>query len=173
MNTEVQQKQIGRHVYACRKLPAGIGLPVLCRLMNLIGPSIKRVSSDEGTLYSIVGELLSNAQLGDQLDYFAKAFAPYSTVEEPGRSQELARIYDVHFAGNYFELMGWLVFCFEVNHGSFLAESGVSLRSVLSRVQAELSSRSPNKSVTPGPSGGSSSPAGSTRPTTVSRAAGQ
>lgn len=165
MDPSVEAKKIGAHVYGVRKLPAGVGLPVLAKLLNLIGPAIKEAQDGDGRMARVVSGLLSNEKLGEQLQYFAEVFSKYSTVDTAGRSVELAGIYDLHFAGNYFELVQWLVFCFEVNHGSFLAEAGVSVQALVALAVQELSSRSPKQPETPGRSGRSSSPAGSARTT--------
>lgn len=144
-------KQIGKHQYTCRKLAAGEGLIVLARLMNVIGPAIRDMQGTEANLNSVVGGLLSNEKLGDQLTFFIKAFAPHSSVSlGQGQEAELSGIFDVHFSGHYFELLQWLVFCFEVNHGNFLAEAGVSLEGVIGLIQAKSRSKSPSPFKTPG-----------------------
>jgi hypothetical protein len=44
------------------------------------------------------------------------------------REPQLSKIFDLHFAGKYDEMLAWLIFCVEVNFGSFF--DGLKTRSV-------------------------------------------
>lgn len=162
-----KEKVIGGKTYQVRMLPTDLGLRSAAKLLNLIGPGVSALQSgSEDTFTRFVGELLTSERLADQLEYFTKLFRQYTAVEvEPGKMAELSTIYDVHFMGNYFELLQWLVFCFEANHASFLSGAGLNLEKVVGLIQAQLLSRYQNRAVTRGQSGASSSQDASTKPT--------
>jgi hypothetical protein len=56
----------------------------------------------------------------EELDFFCDLFSERTQVELGGKPVELQGIFDVHFAGKYFDMFEWLSFCLEVNYGSFL-----------------------------------------------------
>jgi len=165
---EPKERSIGGRVYQVRMLPADEGLRSAAKLVNLIGPGVKALQSgDENGFMAFASELMSSDKLADQLEYFTKLFRKHSAVQLEGADGfvELATIWEFHFSGNYFELLQWLVFCFEVNHASFLTGAGVSVQKVVGLIQGALSSRYRNPAAKPGSSGGSSSLGASTKPT--------
>lgn len=134
--------------YKVRMMPAGLGLQVLARMLNVIGPGVKNLRDEDATgdtLAKAFGALISDPALSSQLDYFCDKFKQYSTVEIGGKEQELENtgVFDVHFAGNYYDLLQWLTFCFKVNHGSFLAEVGQGFQTALADLVTRLQSQSP------------------------------
>jgi hypothetical protein len=163
-----KEKVIGGKTYQVRMLPAGLGLRSAARLINLVGPGVQALQSgDSDAMMSFSSGLMTNEKLADQLEWFTSLFAKYTAVQvEPsGGFVELSTIYEVHFMGNYFELLQWLVFCFEGNHASFLGASGVSVQNLVALIERELRSRSQKRAGKPGSSGGLSSPESSTKPT--------
>jgi len=136
------QLKIKEHTYTVRLLSSGLGLQVAARLMNLLGPGIKGMNEEEdngGKMVAFVGELLSDPKLDQQLKFFTDTFQTVSSVQIAGKEVELSSIYETHFMGKYFELIRWLVFCFEVNHGSFLAELGFNVAQLEAKLRAVVS----------------------------------
>lgn len=161
MSLEPKHMKIGKHQYTVRYMPPGEGLAVLGRLLNLIGPGLKSLTEEgEGEkLAGFLGEILSNEKLAPTIEYFGDVFKKHTTVTgDDGEEIELAKIYGVFFMGNYFELVRWISFCFEVNHSSFLAELGVSAEGIANLIVSRLQSRSPNPRAKRGSSGESFSP---------------
>jgi hypothetical protein len=169
MAIEAKEKAIGNSVYSVRPLPPDLGLRSAAKLLNLIGPGVRALQSQDTEGFAgIASEIMTNEKLADQLEYFTKLFRGYTDVRIPNAEGFIAlnQIYDAHFMANYFELLQWLVFCFEVNHASFLSGAGVNLKNVLVLVQRELNSRYRKPVAKPGSSGASSSQDASTKPIT-------
>jgi hypothetical protein len=164
--------QIGEHTYTVRLMPAGEGLDVAARLMNVIGPGLRGITEEkEGDMLAeFLSELLSKESLSGNLTYFTKMFRRHSSVQvntPKGDSAdvELDKIFDAHFSGNYYELFRWLAFCFEVNHSSFLSGMGVTAQSLNDLAVKWLASKSRKAAGDTGTSGESSSPDSSTKAT--------
>jgi hypothetical protein len=108
-----QTKRIGEHEYTVTPLGAIRGSQVLVRVLKIVGPLF--TSKD-----------LSALQESD-MDYMREVFAPLSTVNIEGKEPLLKDVFDAHFVGKYDEMIGWLMFCLEVNFQSILVGKGLGL----------------------------------------------
>jgi hypothetical protein len=124
-----ETKTIGKYSYCVEQLGALKGRAVFVRLVRLLGSSVDTVKGDAGTI-------LAKAAAGftdEDMDTFCTVFAAKTSVTggEYGTAQpQLDNIFDLHFAGNYSEMIEWLIFAFKVNFGSFFAEVGAKLSPV-------------------------------------------
>lgn len=123
-----QQKTIKGTLYEVTPLGAKLANPVLVRLFKILGPGIANlIASPEavslGTA-SMISEL--SERLGDKdVEVLITTFAPTTLIQTsdmkgpgPLDPQRL----DDHFAGNLGEQYLWILFCIEVNFGSFLGD---------------------------------------------------
>lgn len=155
---KTERKMIGEYEYAVTQLDAVKGSRVFTRLTKILAPAIVGLSSastqikgtkpadvDDVTgskMFEALGKLAENLTEAD-VDFFRECFAASTDVmitdEQTGkqRSPKLSTIFGLHFAGKYDEMIEWLVFCFEVNFGSFFVQIG--LRAQGSRAATEPS----------------------------------
>lgn len=103
-------KTIGETSYAVSQLGALQGREALRRLAAIAGPAI------EGGETVFFGKLVASIQK-DDLEYFCNLFAKSTILDG---KVPLASTFDVHFAGNYGDMLEWLIFAMEVNFKSFL-----------------------------------------------------
>lgn len=133
MAIERKCKVIGSHEYGVYQLGALKGRRVLARFAKLIAPAFGATvaaSSKPGKVNQ--GEVLERMlsafveHLSDEdIEYFCNEFGPVSDVTLPnGKTPQLPDIFDAHFSNNYYEMIGWLIFCFEVNFSSFFEKVG-------------------------------------------------
>ena len=117
MPVETQKKTIGGTEYTVTTLGGVEGRKVYLRLVKALGPALRA---------DAVGAMLANAieALPEEVfDSLCATFAERTTVLLPdGRTPSLARVFDVHFSGQYRAMTEWLYFCVEVNFGDFLGE---------------------------------------------------
>lgn len=110
---ESKTKTIGNHDYRVTQLGALKGRKVLTRLFKVIGPVVAAAVSG--------GQNLAHALDGvdeDTVEYLCDAFAARTEVD----GVALDKVFEIHFAGNYAEMVKWLAFCVEFNFASFLDE---------------------------------------------------
>ncbi len=132
MSLETKSKTIGATEYVVRQLPATKGRLVLLRLAKALGPVAASISATKDK-HSAMAESLEKAissVTDDDFTFLCNTFADSTDVtindDKGRRSPKLATIFDLHFAGNYLEMVQWLVFCVEVNFGSFFAAAGLA-----------------------------------------------
>lgn len=139
-----ESKEIGGARFEVTQLGATQGNKVLIRLINVMGPLVT-AGKEPGKGLGAAMRYLQE----DDLDYFCKAFAPVTFVD----GRELSREFDLYFAGKYDELFEWLVFCVQLNYGSFL--KGQGLANMLGRLGPKVESKSSSPTDATGPSGAS------------------
>ena len=101
-------------VYACTQLGAWEGSKALIRAQKIA------VSGVNGL------DALIQAMTDQDLEYFSRLFAKSTFVtftddKERRVKKNLAEVFDYHFAGQYFELTQWLVFCLGHDFGGFFS----------------------------------------------------
>lgn len=127
---ETQRRDIGGVTYEVRQLDAVRGRRVFMRFAKVVAPALGalkaagKMAPDEALAHAL-GQLV-NGVTEDDLDFFCDAFAPTTCMVEGSKRPELAKCFELHFAGRYLELLQWLAFCFEVNFGTFFQKLGPS-----------------------------------------------
>lgn len=106
---ETKSKEIGGVTYTFTQLGAIKGRKVCARLAKVLATTVN------GQLPQISEE---------DVDYFCDTYAPLTSVTIEGKSPQLDKIFDTHFAGKYDEMMQWLWFCLETDFGSFFRKAG-------------------------------------------------
>jgi len=101
--------------YACTQVGAWEGSKALIRAQKIA------VSGVNGL------DALIQAMTDDDLEYFSKLFAKntfvtYVNDKEQKVKKNLAEVFDVFMAGEYFELTQWLVFCLGLNFAPFFTK---------------------------------------------------
>jgi hypothetical protein len=122
-----ESKQIGLHLYTVEQLGAIRGREIFVRLVRLLGSSVDTIKGDAGAVLAKAAANFSELDMSA----FCEAFAAKTDVtggEYATAHPQLSNIFDVHFAGNYSELVEWLIFCFKVNFGSFFLGVGEKLK---------------------------------------------
>jgi hypothetical protein len=102
-------------------VPARVGKRLLTLITHAIGPAFLAAGKEPDVMTVLAGvmERVKDADLDALID----AFAPLTTVHlTDGKSPRLNAIFDEHFAGNYQDMLAWLLFCLEVNYSGFFAE---------------------------------------------------
>ncbi len=119
---ETKSKAIGDNTYKVTQLGAGKGRKVLVRLLKVCGPAFALAASGDTT--EALGKLAADLD-EETADYLCETFAARTEVElSNGKSVDLASIMELHFAGNYGEMLEWLGFCVQLNYASFLGALG-------------------------------------------------
>lgn len=114
---KTESKQIGRYTYEVTQLGALKGRKVATRLAKLLPALIEAKES------GILAGLLDGVD-ESLVEYVCDAISPNTVVVlSDGKKPRLSDIFDVHFAGEYDELIGWLQFAIEVNFSSFFRVS--------------------------------------------------
>jgi hypothetical protein len=67
-------------------------------------------------------DAMIDAMTSADLDYFCTIFAKATRVQIAEKRPILADVFDVHFAGHYFEMVQWLSFCLGLNFGPFFSQ---------------------------------------------------
>ncbi len=162
---EVKNKKIGGYTYHVQQFGARKGMRVGVRLMKMVGGAAGEAMKNNADFdMKTVGSMVANfADIVTEkdFDYLCDAFMSNTLVSggEYGGQIKLNQegIIDLHFAGNYPDMMKWLLFCIEVNFGSFLGEAGllkkVIVRPDSAKSNGESQSKSPNISNQSGASG--------------------
>ncbi len=119
-----ESRQIGDCTYEVTQLGGIAGRKVFGRLVKLLGGAVGALSGiKENGPDAMVAAFKSLAEnLDDQtIEYLCTTFDGLTQVHLPsGKTPNLRDVFDDHFAANYGDMVSWLVFCLEVNFGSFL-----------------------------------------------------
>lgn len=99
--------------YKLTRLLATDGIDAGARLVNLLGPSVNGLPSDEQlgvmAIVKMLGPVLSNPELGPTLKTLASMFAKSTMlVGDNGKEAPLAPSYDYHFSDKYDAWLFWL-----------------------------------------------------------------
>jgi hypothetical protein len=106
---EVKSKQINDCSYEVTQLGAIKGRSLLTRLARILG-------AGGGDMAKSLGMITE-----EDMSYICDSFSEVTVVKQPdGKAPYLKNIFDMHFAGKYDEMIQWLMFCLEINFGSFL-----------------------------------------------------
>ena len=108
---EVKSKEIGSHTYHVRQLGAKQGRAALTKLLNLAGNAF---GGNPAAFFTSLSE--------QDLEYFCRVFGENTEVELAldRRIPLFLQQQEDHFAGQFGEMLEWLVFCVEINFSSFL-----------------------------------------------------
>jgi hypothetical protein len=129
-----QERTIGGTTYKVTQLGASTGLQLLVRLTKVLGPSIGELTKTGGAnILDAKGDAVAGAiaKLAEHLTYEDLAhtcdvLGEFTEILNGAKAMKLTReARELHFAGNYGELMRWIVFALEVNFGSFFGASGL------------------------------------------------
>jgi len=143
-----EEKQIGETTYRVTMLGAKAGRNLLVRLFKIAGPVLGELLEGlEGTKDPKKGAELGGLgfSLGDLgMDAVARALEELASriseqefaylcdtladrtevvLEGGERVLRLSQVFDLHFAGKYRELFGWLAFALTVNYRDFFGDS--------------------------------------------------
>lgn len=129
---ETHDRVISGQVYKITQHGAKEGRKVLARLVQILGKPVAALADGEGlnALVNAVGAFVAGLTPAE-VDYFCDTFAPKTVVQMDGAPVNLHGVFDLHFAGQYGDMLDWLVACIEVNYASFF----VALRA---RVQTRM-----------------------------------
>jgi hypothetical protein len=127
-----ESKIIGDTEYAVTQLDAIRARRVFLRLAKLLAPLAAELGdtdkgvSNEKLFRALAGAV--RAATDEDVDYFCDQFAAATDVVQGSKSPKLSTIFALHFVGDRFaDMFDWLLFCFEVNFGSFFDKLGVTL----------------------------------------------
>ena len=140
MAIKIESKQIGQHVYTVEQLGAIRGREIFVRLVRLLGSSVDTIKGDAGAVLAKAAAAFST----EDMTAFCDAFAAKTDVtggEYASAHPQLSNIFDLHFAGNYSEMVEWIIFAFQVNFGSFF--QGASAKLAKSQARADGSPTAP------------------------------
>lgn len=120
--------------YKVTQLGAKEGRRVFARLVSTLGGAVGALAKEvmnasEGKQEGGVDAAQGVASFADRitpetLDFFCDTFSTYTLICHGATEQPMAREFDDHFAGRYAQMVQWLIFCIEVNFGSFLKGLG-------------------------------------------------
>lgn len=115
--------------YKVTQLGAKEGRRVFARLVSTLGGAVGALAKEvtgEGNGADAAQGVASFADriTPETLDFFCDVFAPYTLVCNGPSELPMSKEFDDHFAGRYAQMVQWLVFCIEVNFGSFLKGLG-------------------------------------------------
>lgn len=146
MKFKTESKRIGAYTYHVQQLDAVRGSNALLRLLKVIGPAFE-ADDEGGALAKLAGSLSES-----ELRWFCDLFAGQTTVTggdiPDDHEPQLDGIFGEHFAGNYFAMLEWLRFAFEVNYASFFVIAAAKYKAAMakSKVSAATPSTSPTTS---------------------------
>lgn len=126
MNTylrKTESKVIGDFEYEVTQMGAVQGRKVFARLAKTIGPLLAASAGAKPDLEKIFGDMLGNIE-PELVDFVCDSFAPFTTVTmQDGKKPRLSDIFDMHFAGNYQDMVNWIMFAMQVNFKTFLPKT--------------------------------------------------
>jgi hypothetical protein len=129
---KTESRQIGNSIYEVRMLGASKGREVITYLIKNAGPvvgalveeaNLSRKTIDTKDLSRALQEL--GGRLGkDDLTMLCRTFGECTQVgtDQGGMIPLTLDKQELHFAGEYMEMMKWLGFCLELNFSDFLGE---------------------------------------------------
>lgn len=109
---------IGAHTYEITKLPARRGFRLGTQIVKVLGPVIAKLENPSEAI-ELIADRVNEDQMAEWCEIFAEQTA---VILANGNKQSLKGLFDVHFRGNYGELLEWLWASIEANYASFLAE---------------------------------------------------
>lgn len=130
---ESKKKFIGRYEYTVTQLTAKTGRAAFLKMAKLAAPIIGAgiaagVKKEADANVTATLQNVAQSISVEDFEWFCDVFAKTTTVQlASNQNPQLSGIFDIHFAGHYFEMCSWLGFCLEVNFGSFLSELGSAL----------------------------------------------
>lgn len=124
MSIKTESKRIGRHTYAVTQLDAVAGREAFTRFLKLSGPVLAEGLKDEAKGFAAIANSLTVEDMNFFCDLFAAQTAVTGGDFKPKQAPQLDSIFATHFADNYFEMVGWLIFSFQVNFRSFFRGLG-------------------------------------------------
>jgi len=126
---EVKSKTIKDCTYEVTQLGAIKVRSLLTRLARILG-------SGGGDMAKSLGLITE-----EDMTYVCDAFAELTVVHQPdGKAPYLKNCFDLHFAGKYDEMIQWLMFCLEINFGSFLDVKSLGDKAIAVQASSESSS---------------------------------
>ncbi len=140
MKFKTEKKRIGAFTYHVTQLDASRGSKAMLRVVRLAAPVIALAEKgDETAAWSKLAESLTDSDF----EYFCDLFTTQTIVTGGAYDEDaepaLDGIFDEHFAANYFEMLQWLTFCFEVNFASFFAGAAAKVAAAKSKASATAS----------------------------------
>jgi len=168
---KTESKAIGDrgYTYTVQQFGAREGGRMLVRLAKLLGKPVgDAVSAGDVLDIRAAGAViagLADAISEDEFDHLCTSFGKRSTVSG-GNGEQAPQlqygpktipladggIFDLHFAGAYVELVGWLAFALEVNYGSFLTVANAAKGDLLGSLRASNEAAAASGSPSPSPS---------------------
>lgn len=145
---ESKKKRIGKHEYDVTQFGSSMGRKVLVKLLRLVGPAAAEAfSSGKGDRGGAAIAALASAMNEEDFEEIYDAFAKASRVEvAPNKWPLVSDVGELHFAGNYAEMLGWLAFGLEVNYANFFG--GLGIKGIADAADAMASaSESPTVSI--------------------------
>lgn len=124
---KTETKQIGDCEYVVTQLDAVRARRVFMRFGKVYSAISKareetKAGSDAAAVLEAAFGKVLEVVTPEDLDFFVDQFASSTSVREVGsdKSPRLSEVIALHFVGERFvDQFAWLVFCFEVNFGSF------------------------------------------------------
>jgi hypothetical protein len=146
---KIEQRSIGAHDYTLQTHGAIKGRAILLRIVRVAGTSLSGLqnTADLGNGIAKVLQALSE----EDLTYLCDEFSRKTTVKAADGAADikLEKVFEVHFACNYFEMCQWLAFCIEVNFGGFFSDAAREIaRIVAGAAERQSPVKLPSKSQT-------------------------
>lgn len=106
---ESKRKEINGNTYTVESLGATKGRQVFVRILRILGSALGDGEFDIAKASRSLAEA--------DVDYLCDVFAPQTRIRLKGSKEEvsLSEIQELHYAGNYLEMIQWLAFCLDLN----------------------------------------------------------
>lgn len=119
LRSQAQEKEIDGVLYEAWPVPFSVGMPMLKRMIDIIGPiATSFMREKEAGIFAT----LPTAFTDKDVAAFAKQFGSTSRVKEGENWVPLVEAkQNTHFAGKYLQFLQWLTFCCEVNFKGFFS----------------------------------------------------
>lgn len=147
---KIESRSIGAHDYTVQTHGALKGRGILLRIVKVAGTSLSGLqnTADLGNGIAKVLQALSE----EDFTFLCDEFARKTTVKAADGAADikLEKVFEVHFACNYFEMCQWLAFCIEVNFGGFFSDAAREIGRLVAgasdkKSQVKLPSKSPTE----------------------------
>ena len=155
----MEETTIGDCLYKVTPLPARQGIKTMTMLLKMVGPVFAAGGKDSETkttqAFAEVIERLTAEQVLKLCEVFGKTTV---VIREDDTQLPLAevKLFDLHFASKYGDILEWLSFCIEVNYGSFLGSIGLGGLSLSEKLKLQGQETDQEPSQSPETSTGSS-----------------
>ena len=121
---KTEKKTLGERTYIVTQMGGVQGRKVLMRFLQVAGGALGALTGKGGKAQMQEGiKSLVEGLSEENTEYFFNAFTEGTQVQLDATHTVLLSnpgMFDDLFAGNYVEMMEWLVFSFQVNFGHFL-----------------------------------------------------